>query len=226
MFHERRSDTDPGLTPDSLATTIAVQNAPRSDPRRRLLDAMIETVALRGYDRTTVSRVLSSADVQEAVFSEHFRDKHDCFMQAVDELIGHAECSALELFQRASPWAERMRVALECLLDGLARHPDGARVVLVEMLGAGPEACERYRSALALFASLVEEGRSHSPNAEYLPAQTSEAIVGGIAAIVHRRVLQGNTAELPRLHADLAYFALLHYLDHERALAVAGLREA
>jgi AcrR family transcriptional regulator len=225
MFHERRSDTDPGLTPDSLAAAIAVQIAPRSDPRRLLLDAMIETVALRGYDRTTVSRVLSSADVQEAVFSEHFRDKHDCFMHAVDGLIGHAERSALELFQEASPWAERVRVALERLLHALANHPDGARVVLVEMLGAGPEACERYRSALALFASLVEEGRSHSSNAEYLPAQTSEAIVGGIAAIVHRRVLQGNTAELPRLHADLTHFALLPYLDHERALAVAGLRE-
>jgi hypothetical protein len=42
---------------------------------------------------------------------------------------------------------------------------------------------------------------------------------------LQRRVLQGDTAELPGLHADLTYFALLPYLDHERALAVAGLRE-
>ncbi len=43
---------------------------------------MIETVALRGYDRTTVSRVLRGADLEEAMFSEHFHDKHDCFLQA------------------------------------------------------------------------------------------------------------------------------------------------
>ncbi len=226
MFHERRYDAEAGLTADALQTTApATATAPRSDPRGRLLDAMIETVALRGYDRTTVSRVLSSADVQEAVFSEHFRDKHDCFMQAVDDLIGQVERSALDLFQPTVPWAERVRAALKSLLDALANHPDGARVLLVEMLGAGPEAWERHRSALALFTSLVEEGRSHSPNSEHLPAQASEAIVGGIAAIVHRRVLQGNTAELPSLHADLTHFALLPYLDHERALAVAGLRE-
>ena len=224
MFHERRHDAEPGWTADSLPpAAVAAQSRLRPDPRRRLLDAMIETVALRGYDRTTVSRVLWSADVQEAVFSEHFYDKHDCFMQAVDDLIGRVERSALEQFQRRAPWAERVRAALERLLEVLAGHPDGARVVLVEMLGAGPEACERHRSALALFASFVEEGRSDSPNREHLPIQTSEAIVGGIASIVHRRVLQGSTAELPALHADLTYFALLPYLDHERALAVAGL---
>jgi AcrR family transcriptional regulator len=161
---------------------------------------MIETVAGRGYDRTTVSRVLSSADVQEAVFSEHFRDKHDCFLQAVDDLIGRAERSAFEHFQRPAPWAERVRLALESLLCALARNPDGTRVVLVEMLGAGPAACERHRSALALFTSLVEEGRSCSAGGEHLPPQTSEAIVGGIASIVHRRALQGETAELPALH--------------------------
>jgi AcrR family transcriptional regulator len=187
---------------------------------------MIETVASRGYDRTTVSRVLSSADVQEAVFSEHFRDKHDCFMQAIDELIGRVERSAMEQFAQSAPWPERVRLALEGLLTALARHPDGAGVVFVEMLGAGPAACERHREALALFTSLLEEGRLLSSDREHLPPQTSEAIVGGIASIVHRRVLQGNAAELPSLHADLTYFALLPYLDHERALSIAGLGEA
>jgi AcrR family transcriptional regulator len=186
---------------------------------------MIDTVALRGYDRTTVSRVLSGAEVQEAVFSEHFRDKHDCFMQALDDLLVRAEDWALERFQQAAPWPERVRVALGSLLEALAHNPDGARVVLVEMLGAGPMACERQRTTLALFTGLIEEGRSLCSNTEHLPPQTSEAIVGGILSILHRRVLQGDTVALPALHADLTYFALLPYLDHERALAVAGLTE-
>jgi len=181
---------------------------------------MIQTVAARGYDYTTLSRVLSSAEVPEAVFSEHFRDKHDCFMHAVDELIGRVERSALEHFEQDAPWPERVSVALEELLTALARHPDAADVAFVEMLSAGPAACERQREALTLFASLLEEGRSLSPDSDHLPPQTSEAIVGGIASIVHRRVLQGNVAELPSLHGDLAYFALLPYLEHERTMAV------
>jgi len=224
MFRHSDSDAESEPISNSFAVAeTAVASAFRPDSRQRLLDAMIETVALRGYDRTTVSRVLSSSEVQEAVFSEHFRDKHDCFMRAVDELIDRAERCAMEQFQRSASWPERVRLALEHLLDALARNPDGARVVLVEMLGAGPAACERQRVALALFTALIEQGRSCSSDTEHLPPQTSEAIVGGIASIVHRRVLQGDTASLPDLYADLTYFALLPYLDHERALVVAGL---
>ncbi len=222
MFDYRRSSAEAGLISEaSAATGAVVVSTPRPDARKRLLSAMIETVASRGYDRTTISRVLCSADVQEAVFSEHFRDKHDCFMQAVDELIGGVERSAVERFAQSSPWPERVKLALESLLSELVRYPDAADVVFVEMLSAGPAACERYREALTLFISLLEEGRSVSFDSEHLPPQTSEAIVGGIASIVHRRVLQGNLAELPSLHADLTYFALLPYLDHERALSVA-----
>jgi AcrR family transcriptional regulator len=182
---------------------------------------MIQTVALRGYDRTTVSRVLSIADLEEAVFSEHFHDKRDCFWQAVEELTGRAEAAARAVFERELPWGERVRVGLERLLRALADDPAAARVLLVETLGAGPELCERRRRALALFASLMEQGRDGMPSAAQLPPQTSEAIVGGVASILHRRALQGETSELPALHADLTYFALLPYLDHEQALAVA-----
>jgi AcrR family transcriptional regulator len=227
MLHDRRPDAEPGPIPDTPpGRGGAVATAPRSDPRGRLLDAMIETVALRGYDRTTVSRVLSGAGVQEAVFSEHFHDKHDCFLQAVDQLLLQVERSAAAQFEQPMPWSTRVRLGIESLLGALAAHPDGARVVLVEMLSAGHSSCERQRSTLTLFTSLLEEGRSGSPGSEHLPPQTSEAIVGGIASIVHRRVLQGDTAKLPALLDDLTYFALLPYLDHERALAVAGLSDS
>lgn len=222
MFHHKHSAAGSEVVADTSAgARLAIVTHSGMDPRKRLLDAMVETVALRGYDRTTVSRVLSNAGLQEVAFSEHFYDKHDCFMQAADDLLGRVERDALAQFQRAAPWPERVRLALQSLLCALARNPAGARVALIEMLGAGPEACERQRSVLALFATLIEEGRLQSADTSALPAQTSEAIVGGIASIVQRRILQGDTARLPELHADLTYFALLPYLDHERALSVA-----
>jgi len=227
MLHDKHRDAEPTSASDFTAPCApAPTEGPRHtkpDPRRRILDAMIETVSSRGYDRTTISRVLQSAQVQEAVFSEHFRDKHDCFMHALDDLIGGAELAALEQFRRPAPWPERICLALQSLLRALARKPDGARVAFVEALSAGPQASERHRSALRLFTSLVEEGRSQAASTEHLAPQTSEAIVGGIASILHRRVLEGDIAELPALHRDLTYFALLPYLDHERALAVARL---
>jgi AcrR family transcriptional regulator len=239
MFHNGNSDAGHEHTPASpsppitLAVTPAV--APREaqrttsgigDPRRRILDATIQTVARRGYDRTTVNRILSEAGMPEAVFGEHFEHKHDCFMQAIDELVGGVERNAQEQFQRPIPWAERVRAAIGMLLEALAEDPDAARVAFVEMLAAGPAPRERHRRALSLFTSLMEEGRLQAANLSHLPAQTSEAVLGGIVSIVHRRVLQGETATLPDLHGDLTYFALLPYLDQEGALETAGLRPA
>lgn len=228
MLHDKHRDADSVSATDLVGPGVPApaERAPRqpkADPRRRILDAMIETVAARGYDRTTITRVLQSARVDESVFSEHFRDKHDCFMHALDDLIGGAELAALEQFRRAEPWPERMRLALQSLLRALARRPDGARVALIEVLSAGPDARERQRSALSLFTALVEEGRSQAASTEHLPKQTSEAIVGGVASILHRRVLEGDIAELPAIHKDLTYFTLLPYLDHDRAMTVAEL---
>lgn len=221
MSYRRHSNVEAEQTAED-SNPRGVATAPRGDPRRRLLEAIIETVALRGYDRTTISRVLSSAGLEEAVFSEHFHDKRDCFEQAVDELIRRGERAALELFEKDAPWGELVRTGLERMLGALAEDPDASRVLFVEMLGAGPATCERQRTALALFTSLIERGRSDSPKAEQLPTQTSEAIVGGIASILHRRALEGRVAELPSLAPDLTYFALLPYLDHERALEIAN----
>jgi AcrR family transcriptional regulator len=221
MSYRRHSNVQGEQTADS-SPRAAVATPTRPDPRRLLLDAMIETVALRGYDRTTISRVLSNAGLDEAVFSEHFHDKRDCFQQGVDELIWQGEQAAVELFELDAPWGELVRTALERLLGALAEDPDAASVLFVEMLGAGPAAYERQRTATALFTSLIERGRRGSPNADQLPTQTSEGIVGGIASILHRRALEGRFAELPSLAPDLTYFALLPYLDHERALEVAN----
>jgi AcrR family transcriptional regulator len=198
----------------------------RADPRRRMLDAMIYTVARRGYDRTTVSRVVARADVVEALFSEHFHDKQDCFSEALDELVERAERAALDHFELPIPWHERMRNGLGELLGWLASNQDAARVLFVEMLAAGPCAHEHRRRPLALFTALVEQGRSNAERPEDLPPQTSEAIVGGIASIVHHRVLEGETSTLPSLLPDLLCFALLPYLGQEQALAVSQLRPA
>jgi AcrR family transcriptional regulator len=193
-----------------------------SDPRRRIVDAFVQTAALRGYDRTTIDHVLRLAEVPAPVFDEHFEDRQDCLLAVLDELIGRVECLISAGAAGSTSWSERVRLGLQTLLTALACHPAGARVALVECLSAGEPAIARLHSAVAGFVPILEEGRRQAANTDHLPPQTSEAVVGGIAAILHRRVLEGHTAELPGLLPDLLYFALMPYLGHRRALAAAG----
>jgi AcrR family transcriptional regulator len=201
--------------------------APRRarDPRVRVLDAMIATASYRGYDHTTVEWVLQTAKVAPAVFDEHFTNKEECFLQALDALIARIENRVRERVRSAAPWPERVRGSLDTLLRALAEDPDGARVMLVESLCACPAAGERHHALLRLFPPLLEEGRFHCANPDLLPPYTSEAIVGGIASILHRRALEDRTGELPRLRGDLAYFAMLPYLGHHRAIVAAFAKE-
>ncbi len=210
----------------AVAAAEPSMKARHADPRRRILDALVATVAQRGYDRTTLERVLYAAGVPAPVFDEHFEDKQDCFLQAFDELISRHARAVLERAARPLPWPERIRLGLQTLLRGLAAHPDEARLVAVESLSAGEAAIARLRCVLASFVPTLEEGLALAPGAEHLSPLTSEAVVGGIAAIVHRRVLEGHTDELPALLPDLLYFTLLPYLGHHRALSAAGLSAA
>jgi AcrR family transcriptional regulator len=203
------------------------------DPRRSILEALMRTIALRGYDRTTIDRVLSSAEVPAPVFDEHFEDKQDCLLAALDQLIGEIEGAISRRIADSTCWSERVAIGLETLLAAFAGDPDSARVALVECLSAGEDAIARVRSAIAKTVPVLEGGRRgdglegvSAPDTAHLPAQTSEAVAGGIASILHRRVLEGRTSELPALLPDLLYFALMPYLGHERALVASEAASA
>jgi AcrR family transcriptional regulator len=201
----------------------------RADPRREILDALVRTIALRGYDRTTIDRVLALAEVPGPVFDEHFADKQDCLLAALDDLLARIEMAISAQIDATTPWSERVRIGLRTLLVVLACHPDEARVALVECLSAGEPAGAYVRSAVARLVPALEVGRTSEAEApagetdhHYCPPpQTSEAVIGGIASILHRRVLEDSTAELPSLLPDLLYFALMPYLGHDRALTAA-----
>src|ERR687883_326916 len=52
--------------------------------RERMIDAMADVVAAKGYAATTVGDVVAGAGVSRKTFYEHFRDKEDCFLAAFD----------------------------------------------------------------------------------------------------------------------------------------------
>jgi AcrR family transcriptional regulator len=226
------------------------------NPRRRILDAVIEIAVREGYDHTCVDRTCSAAKVPPPVFDEHFESIQDCFLQASDELIGQLELAVLKPLYEEAPWPERIRRGLQRLLAVISEHPDRARFTMIECprvgegKGKGEDegekrggegegegegalgaldrsgALDRLHSAQRVFVPVLEEGMEYAVSIEHrsvahLSPLTAEGIVGGIAAIIHKRVLEENTAELPGLLPDLLYFALMPYLGHDRALAAA-----
>lgn len=189
------------------------------DPRDRILVAMYEIVAKRGYQGTTIEHIVKRAGISRATFYEHFENREDCL------LAGFADAEK-ELHRRtaeatkAGEWPKRVRSALSTFVEYCASEPALARTCLVEAVTAGPIAMERYERALTSFTPLFREGRDHLDAAGDLPDDLEDLIVGGIVWMVHQRLLRNEVNEIPGLLPTMLEFALVPYLGEARAAEV------
>ena len=109
--------------------------------RSRLLEAAGQAVAEKGYAAATIDDIVRGAGVSKKTFYEHFDDKLGCFLAAYeaasDELYEHVTAAqdAAE-----ADWPATTRAGIRAYLRWLAAEPALARVFLIEIAAAGPEA--------------------------------------------------------------------------------------
>lgn len=186
--------------------------------RERILDAMAEACAREGYGSTSVADVVAGARVSRATFYELFHNKEDCFLAAYDALAAQVLGKLIQAYRQEAPWPERVARAIEAVLAFAAAEPAFARMCLVEVLGAGPAALERYQGVVRVVAALVDEGEAYAEERRGLPPRVGRAVVAGAVALVREEILAGRTAQLPELLPDLVYTTVAPYLGHEGAL--------
>lgn len=176
--------------------------------RARLLAALAECLAEKGYESTTVASIGKRAGVSKSDFYKQFESKDACFLAAYDESAERVRALVLAACAKRKDWGTGVLAALSALLDALAAEPAQAQLVLVEGLRAGRGVYDRYQEALQGFVPALRDGAPQPANGEAPPEASDEAIVGGIASLLARRVLAGETATLPELLPEIAEFAL------------------
>jgi AcrR family transcriptional regulator len=182
--------------------------------RERLLNGVVEAVAEHGYNATTIASITAAANISRRTFYEYFEGKEDCFGAAYEMIEAHVLDLMLTAPGAGEPWPDRVRARLSALLDVLSRDSAVARCFLVEPLAAGGDVAGRYREAMQLLAGALRP--------EPLPSELNmevrdQALVGGIATLIVRRLNAGGAARLPDLLSDLVELALAPYLGREEA---------
>jgi len=180
--------------------------------RARLFGAVATVLDSRGYAGATVSAVAREAEISKSDFYSHFASKDHCFLAAYDAAVERLRSEVLTACESRGEWAERVCAGLAAALAALAAAPAEANLLLVEGLCAGPEVCDRFRRAVASFAPYMREGAPGPAVAGAAPVAADEAVVGGVASLLGRRVLAGEGRQLPRFFPELAEFALSPYL--------------
>lgn len=183
--------------------------------RERLFAAMIAEVGERGYGETAVAHVLRRAGMSRKTFYELFENREDCFVQAYDAALLRARMVVGAAYHQGGAWRslrERVESGLLAFLNFCASEPTFARVCIVEVLAAGPQARERRDSAIVEFARFIEFPREEARGAS-APSLVSEAIAGGIYGILYTRIARGEVEQLPELLDELMDAGLGQLID-------------
>ncbi len=220
------SSTPPTSTPAAASPSAAEPSAARPLPRgphglsreevarsqrERLLQAMTDAVAELGYVKTSVADVLSRAGVSRATFYQQFRDKEDCFQAAYKanaDLVAEVMNAGIEDLRRdtGSDPLSRLDLVLRIYLDVLQSAPALARVFLVEVYAAGPQAIEQRRASLEQFVDIVAEthrGETGLLGTEPHQRFAAEVVVGAVSSMVTNIVGVGDVEHLADLHDPL-----------------------
>jgi AcrR family transcriptional regulator len=185
--------------------------------RERILQGMLEAVGTHGYERTTVQDAIAEAGVYRQAFYDSFRDKEDCYLQALDAGSAWVELAMRDAAVGKTGWRDQLRGALTGLLGFLDEQPATGRALLVEVHAAGPRAVAKRTEAMARASSMMDLARQESDDSA--PAISAEAVVAGILAVLHTRLASGQTSGYLRLLPELMYLAVLPFFGIEAASA-------
>lgn len=191
--------TTPMLAPALPAAEI-------SEHRRRLLDAMSEVVARKGYADTTIADIAAEARVSKRTFYEHFADK----AEALFALYAAASAQALQVLRDAidpsKDWHAQAEGALRAYLETLSCNPPLLRTLFIEILHLGPEGLQvrrRVNDDIANFIVQVVGPRAGSQTD--LLRTMAMAIVGGINEMVLQAIEQDRVDRLGDLSRAAAH---------------------
>ncbi len=190
-------DLGPALAPRTVVT---------DGQRARLLEAVAQVVAERGYQATTVAEVVRAAGVSRTTFYALFDSKEQCLVEAyrhgVDVLIARIRAAVRAVAPQGLQ--AQVRAANVAYLATFREEPRFARTYLIEIHRAGDAALEARGEALERFADGYRRiFRRVHPGTPAPPRETFLALAAGARPARSRARACGPRRHARRARADL-----------------------
>jgi AcrR family transcriptional regulator len=190
----------------------------QSNPPERVLRALAAVVAEKGYPDTTVAEIVERASTSQRTFYEHFDNKEDAIVAALDSGSAHMLAAALPAFRRAPDWPHAVHDTQEAMFAFGAEEPEYARLGGVEMYAAGKRALDQREVVTEGMEGLLAPGYELKPDT---PPIAAEAIGGALYSLLYDHVNKKGPETLPDLVPTLVYVTLAPFLGGEAAYEVA-----
>ena len=192
-----------------------------AERRLRLLEAALTLFADRGFSRTPIELLCSTARVTTRHFYEHFESREAVLVALYDQImLDTRRIVAESLMRQGLAPRERMHGALRAFVDGCTLDPRRTRILCVEVIGVSTEMFERRRAAIREFAGLLNSftralvAAGELPDRDYM--RTCIGMIGAIRELMTEWLITEPRAPIDEVH------------DHLRSLIsclLAGARE-
>jgi len=177
--------------------------------RRRLLSAAAAEFAERGHGAASATSIARRAGMSKATFYAHFANKEDCILALYDranEVVGETTGQAVASAGRTDA-ATRLHAATRAYLETVAENPAFTRVLVVEVMAAGPKAMAKRDQSMQLFAQVLDAENAAAAKLGLGPRFASPhdayAIVGAITELVSRQVRLGEPKDVRDLEPTI-----------------------
>lgn len=157
--------------------------------RERLIAAMAEVCAERGYAAVAVADITRQASVSTASFYTQFEDKQACLLASFDELFERLLEAIQGACEAESAQGAKVKAGVRAAAELLANDIPTARLLTVEILAGGSESVRRQHAAIERLAEL---------------AHLDWPSVAAMAAIIARRVVNGEGAAFAELESCIS----------------------
>lgn len=187
----------------------------------RLVCAVADSVANKGYAATSVADIIALAGVSRRTFYEYFDDKEACFLASYDTGAASIYNAMVEAADGLQGWREILDAVLSTWLEFLEADLAFTRAYMIEFWAAGDAARERWKQRRDRTAGLLKvlHETARAEDARIIPVSDTliAAVVGGINRVVISHVLSGSGEPLTSLKPEMVRFITMTLATHEQA---------
>jgi AcrR family transcriptional regulator len=183
-------------------------------PRERIVRAAAELGVANGYSSLSIPAISTAAGVSNQTFYDNFPGKQEAFVAAFDAVAAEVLGDVAAAFMTRDERAEAVGVGLRALLERISGDEVFARLAFYELPAAGGAALDEADRTLGGFTGFLspDEQEPLLPGRQRVPEAITEALGGGIWAVIQHEITEGRRAGLPDLAPEIAEFVITPFL--------------
>lgn len=171
----------------------------------RIRSALLGIATTDGLEHLTVRTLTRNAGISSRTFYVHFNRLEEAVVSTVDRALATMVSRANVHQSSRVDWKERIRAAVDSAMNSFAADPALTRLVLVDVVGAGPEGRRRVARGGVGFEELMAGCLGDATRRRtVVPRHLIAGMAAGLLHVARQTTLDGQASELPTLAPDVS----------------------